>query len=173
VDAEKRYEDPDGECSSDDIVSCWVGSFADEAALERYFGEDEAIWGFDVYDSITNREAQEGSPFWNDLDIPWVNLGLWRGCEYLVTRQTDQPVQISELVRGFPHASTFRDALAEACARQGILLASTAICMYDFAYDRDGVFAGGQLKFIGSFPYTLSGGEPGATANGGRDSGSP
>src|SRR5262245_14324601 len=121
-----RHEDPDLECLADGFVSCWVGHLDDETMLRWYLGEDDAIWHFDEYDPVTTREAQELSPFWNDLGIPWINLGLLENCGSLVYRQAPTAVPVPELIQGFPHASTFQDALTAVCEEVREKTATTA-----------------------------------------------
>jgi hypothetical protein len=135
------------------FVSCWLGSFNDDRALRMYLGEEEAIWEFDLYDKAVVREAQELSPFWNDLGASWINLGLLRESRTLFERQVPSPCAISDLVADFPHASTFARPLAEACGDMGIRQAQTAICIYDFAYRGKGAFAFGKLQFCGAYEY--------------------
>jgi hypothetical protein len=144
---------PDLECSVPGFVSCWIGAFESEAMLRWYLGEDDAIWKFDEYDPDTVREAQELSPFWKDLGISWINLGLLENCRQLFFRQAPAPVPISELVQGFPHASKYQDNLSVACSELGILTAATAICLYDIAYDRRGAFRHGSLNYVDAFRF--------------------
>jgi hypothetical protein len=67
-----------------------------------------------------------------------------------------EPVTIEELVREAPFIDDFREAMLAVCRDRGIERGGVLVCVYGFEfYGRRATrpFAGGRLKYLGSFLY--------------------
>lgn len=115
-----------------------------------YLGLEEYGWDSEI-------DWNEVSPFCNDLGLGWVNLGAEADCGLMGIKHLATTVEISTLLDGLPWFNEFREPLLVRCDELGIQRANTVIGLYDVEYDRQGVFAFGYLRFVGSFLYTEKG----------------
>ncbi|MCE9634310.1 MAG: immunity 22 family protein [Planctomycetes bacterium] len=117
-------------------MSVWIGTVADEAALNDFIEEH--------YDLDGNATC----PLWAALGINWFDH------DFQEIHWQQEPVAVLRLLDGSSWGASFAPLVASACSGIGIRAANSALILYDFAYRGSSGSLPGGLAFAGCFHYS-------------------
>lgn len=116
------------------VVSMWVGTFADETALDEYV-------------AVRDVDGQAECALWRDLGAEWLDEDL------LEVAFHSGGVPVEDPVAGHAWSSSFADAVGDALGGLPLDDADTVVLLYDTAMDVPEQ-PKGPLRFLGTFDYS-------------------